>query len=224
MGFKRDEVASLLVAAHRRCAICHRFCGTKIETDHIIPEADGGSHEIDNAIPVCFGCHAEIHSYNDRHPRGRKFTSDELQRHKAQWLQICEQNPGALLASSRTAEVGPLQALIDELEFNVVVCGDAGNRGALFVDEQFRRAIAQGAIAITESRLKEAILQAYVAMSRANQRILAEINQDLRSDMIGRVTDAAIKAIQGATPKVSTARDLLLEFLSSEDLAVATDT
>jgi len=58
----------------------------KIETDHIIPEADGGGDEIENAIPVCFECHAEIHSYNGRHPRGRKFLPDELRAHKALWL------------------------------------------------------------------------------------------------------------------------------------------
>jgi len=185
--------------------------------------ADDGTDEIDNAIPVCFECHAEIHSYNDLHPRGRKFTPDELRGHKAQWLQICKQSPGTLLPPSRTADVGPLQALIDELEFNLVVGAELGNRGALFGEEQFRRAIAHGAIAILESRLKEAILQAYAAMSRANQRILAEINQDPRSDMIGRVTDAAIKAIQEATPKVLTARNLLLTFLSSEELAAGGD-
>jgi hypothetical protein len=31
---------------------------------------------------VCFECHPEIHSYNDKHPRGRKFLPEELQLHK----------------------------------------------------------------------------------------------------------------------------------------------
>jgi 5-methylcytosine-specific restriction endonuclease McrA len=31
-----------------------------METDHIIPKEDGGSDDIDNAIPVCLECHAEI--------------------------------------------------------------------------------------------------------------------------------------------------------------------
>jgi hypothetical protein len=93
---------------------------------------------------------------------------------------------------------------------------DVGNRGALFNDEQFRRAIAHGAIAFLESRRREAILPAYGAMSRANQRILAEMNQEVRSTMLGRVTDAAIKSIKEAAPTVKEARDLLLTFLSSE--------
>ena len=224
VGFDRDEVAKLLVAVHRRCCICHRLCGTKIETDHIIQEADDGRDDIDNAIPVCFECHAEIHSYNDRHPRGRKFTPDELRGHKTQWLQICKESPEALVASSRTADVGPLQALIDELEFNVVVCRYVGSRGALFGDEQFRRAIEHGVIAILESTLKKAILEAYAAVSRANQRILAELNQDPRSELIGRATNAAIEAIKDATPKVATARDLLLSFLSSEGVPASSGT
>src|SRR4051794_29377874 len=92
-GFVRKDVAVLLAQCHRRCCICHRFCGVKIETDHIVPHADGGADTIDNAIPVCFECHAEIHSYNDKHPRGRKFTSEELRYHKEQWLKICATQP-----------------------------------------------------------------------------------------------------------------------------------
>src|SRR5215470_15159070 len=92
-GFDRDEVAQLLVKCHRRCCICHRFCGTKIETDHIVPAAESNDHTIENAIPVCFDCHAEIHAYNPMHPRGLKFTPGELRMHKAQWLEICERKP-----------------------------------------------------------------------------------------------------------------------------------
>ena len=78
MAFDRDQVADLLVQCHRRCCICHRFCGFKMETDHITPPNEGGTDDIDNALPVCFECHAEIHCYNTDHPRGRKFTAEEL--------------------------------------------------------------------------------------------------------------------------------------------------
>lgn len=40
-----------------------------------------GSHEDnseDNAIPVCFNCHAEIGQYNINHPMGRKYSEGEL--------------------------------------------------------------------------------------------------------------------------------------------------
>src|SRR6266487_3991474 len=91
--FNQRDVDDLLAKCHRRCCICHRFCGVKIELDHMLPRADDGSSEIGNAVPVCFECHAEIHSYNDKHPRGRKFLPDELWAHKEQWLEICKNRP-----------------------------------------------------------------------------------------------------------------------------------
>ena len=175
MPFNREEVDELLTACHRRCCICHRFCGVKMETDHIVPRADGGPDDIENAIPVCFECHAEIHSYNDQHPRGRKFRPEELRLQKDQWLEVCRNRPEILINATRNADVGPLQALIDELEFNAAVAGVREHQfqGCLFYDEQFRRAIREGAIATLRDDLKTQILAAYVAIGRANQQISA---------------------------------------------------
>jgi HNH endonuclease len=149
MGFSRDEVSILLSRCHRRCCICHRFCGVKMETDHIVPSDEGGDDNVDNAIPVCFECHAEIHSYNPRHPRGRKFNSGELRLHKEQWLRTCAERPDILIAATRSSDVGPLQALIDELEFNVTVA-NAGptEQGCKFLDQQFLRGVHEGSISI----------------------------------------------------------------------------
>jgi 5-methylcytosine-specific restriction endonuclease McrA len=60
MGFPQTEADELLAQCHRRCCICHRFCGIKMELDHIIPREQNGSDTIDNAIPLCFECHAEV--------------------------------------------------------------------------------------------------------------------------------------------------------------------
>src|SRR5580704_6958047 len=92
-GFDQVEVEGLLVACHRRCCVCHRWCGTKMEIDHIEQRADGGSDEITNGIALCFDCHAEVHAYNPRHPRGRKFTPTELRAHREQWLRLCDAHP-----------------------------------------------------------------------------------------------------------------------------------
>ena len=139
MAFNRDEVARLLAMCHRRCCICHQFCGVKMETDHIIPKDDGGDDNIENAIPVCFECHAEIHSYNIKHPRGRKFTPDELRQHKDQWLQICSEHPEILAKSYMRSDVGPLNALVDELEFNATVAqvNKTDSIGCNFQNSQF---------------------------------------------------------------------------------------
>src|SRR5262249_2987413 len=147
MAFDRDEVSALLAACHRRCCICHRFCGVQIETDHIRPTAEGGNDSIGNAIPMGFACHAEIHRYNDKHPRGRKFTSEELARHKEQWLNICRQKPESLPSAASDGDVGPLQALVDELEYNKTVVQQSSSetsRGALFHESQFLRATQEG--------------------------------------------------------------------------------
>lgn len=89
MTFPRKVVEDLLVASHRCCCLCHRYCGTKIEVHHIIPRSEGGQDTMENAIALCFDCHAEVESYNTKHPKGRKFSPSELKKHKEQWLKTC---------------------------------------------------------------------------------------------------------------------------------------
>jgi|ERR1051325_4942390 hypothetical protein len=217
-GFPKDLVADLLVACHRRCCVCHRFCGVKIETDHIIPSAEGGPDSIDNAIPVCFECHAEIHSYNDKHPRGRKFRPEELQKHKEQWLEICRSKPEIFINASRDANVGPLQALIDELEFNVVVAQYHGahDQGCPFLTEQFYRAIREGSISTLNESLKQTILEAYQLIAKANQLVIGAAMQ-LGNSAWPEASRWANQAIRDARPKISEAKDALLKFLGSEE-------
>ena len=101
-----------------------------MELDHIDPKKEGGSDTIDNAIPVCFECHAEIHAYNDNHPRGRKYRPEELKKHKEQWLELCKSSAAFLASVPPRADVGPFQALIDELEFNRAVATSAQDNQA----------------------------------------------------------------------------------------------
>ena len=218
-GFSRNEVDELLVKCHRRCCICHRFCGTKIETDHIDPRAESKDDSIENAIPVCFECHAEIHSYNDQHPRGRKFRPGELRQHRDQWLKICAENPEAMLAAAWDGDVGPLQALMDELEYNamVVTCSSEQKRGALFQNGQFLRAVQEGMVAILEEHLKKSILAAYVSISRANQHIFAEVNQDVKMKLQGTASINAREAITDAGPLIAAAHDELVRFLINDE-------
>jgi hypothetical protein len=207
--FPRDQVDELLTACHRRCCICHRFCGVKMETDHMQPTANGGTNDIINAIPVCFECHAEIHSYNVQHPRGRKFRPEELRLHKEQWLMICRTKPEKLLNANWNSDVGPLQALIDELEFNVVVSeqGTHANVGCMFLDDQFRVAVRQGAIATLVDDLKRVILEAYRAMGAANQAVSAIYSFRPSADDPKNI---AANLVFNARPKIEGARDALL--------------
>jgi hypothetical protein len=144
----------------------------KIETDHIQPKASQGDDDIKNAIPVCFDCHADIHSYNDEHPRGRKFTPEELQQHKTQWLAVCDTMPAQFLNEHRTAdvEVGPVQALIDEIEFNLAAARTGAKQlsGCPLKDEQFARVVRSGSLSLLQPKLKATIINAYVAVGHAS--------------------------------------------------------
>lgn len=87
MSFPPSVKESALVVCGRSCCICHKFCGIKIECHHIIQEADGGENTLDNCIPLCFDCHADMKSYDNKHPRGTKYTSIELKRHRDSWFE-----------------------------------------------------------------------------------------------------------------------------------------
>ncbi len=80
-----------LIACGRKCCICHRFCGVKMELHHIWQEADGGLSDFDNCIPLCFDCHADVGHYNPRHPKGKKYTPGELKGHRDQWYALTSQ-------------------------------------------------------------------------------------------------------------------------------------
>ena len=80
-----------LVACRRKCCVCHMFCGRNIELHHIVMESKGGESTFDNCIPLCFNCHAEAGHYNNNHPKGTKYSSAELKRHRDNWYQTVQQ-------------------------------------------------------------------------------------------------------------------------------------
>ena len=86
MTFPNDvgEIALLLCA--RCCCICHKFCGSKIELHRISQHSKGGPDTLENCIPLCFDCHADVTHYNVDHPKGRRFTSSELKPHRDAWF------------------------------------------------------------------------------------------------------------------------------------------
>lgn len=91
MPFSPQVKARIFVKSARICCLCFKQCGTRIEAAHIIAEADGGPNDDDNAIPLCFDCHQEIGSYNDRHPKGNKFSDSELKARRDSLYRLVEQ-------------------------------------------------------------------------------------------------------------------------------------
>jgi hypothetical protein len=210
--FGGKDVESLLVACHRRCCICHRFCGVKIEVDHIESATAPASDRVGNAIPLCFECHAEVHHYNPKHPKGRKFTSGELRRHKDQWLGLCREHPEMFVATQQPAEAGSLERLASELTFNLRVAncsvGALRQVGALFEVDQFRRAIADGTFTWISDDLRKLIEEAYAAILQANSLVEGARGTD-RGDGIPKFFRRAQEAMERAKPLMVEALDYL---------------
>lgn len=87
MGFPQEVAEKALVACSRCCCICHRFCGTKIELHHIKQKSYGGLDTFENCIPLCFDCHADMGKADPKHPKGKRYTEDELIAHRDSWYQ-----------------------------------------------------------------------------------------------------------------------------------------
>ncbi len=104
MSFSADIKDRVLVATGRCCAICHKFAGNNIELHHIKHRADGGEDTFENAIPLCFDCHAEVGQYDPKHPKGTKYSENELRLHRDAWYEKV-QNSSGLVSSETTKQV-----------------------------------------------------------------------------------------------------------------------
>jgi hypothetical protein len=94
MPFPPNVKEDALIACGRCCCICHKFCGTKIEVHHIREESEGGDSLPDNAIALCFDCHADMRSYDHKYPKGNKYSESELKRHRDNWHKKVDGNTG----------------------------------------------------------------------------------------------------------------------------------
>jgi hypothetical protein len=93
MGFSPTIKQQAMLASARHCCVCHRYKGIRIEVHHIEQEADGGPNTFENAIPLCFDCHSDAGHFNDRHPKGTKFSKQELIKSRNAWYEFIKNNP-----------------------------------------------------------------------------------------------------------------------------------
>ncbi len=123
-----------------------------------------------------------------------------------------------LVTASRISDVGPLQALIDELEFNEKVAerAESKDQGCKFHEQQFLRAVHEGSIAILQDEIKAAVLDAYVAIGAANGLIKAVWIHPKGSGPWATGVNEAQQRILHARPKISDAKNQLLKFLATE--------
>jgi len=123
-----------------------------------------------------------------------------------------------MIVAKRLEDVGPLQSLIDELEFNSGVAAVLSYKehGCPFLDDQFLRAIREGAIATIRDDLKQSIMQAYYAIRRANQHIIAAAAQPPGPEPWAAATSRATESIIASREPIRRAREELLKFLGTE--------
>lgn len=92
MGFPKKVKEEALRLSARHCCVCHRYKGVKMEVHHLVQEADGGENLLSNAIPLCFDCHSDAGHFNNRHPKGSKFSITELIKSRDNWYNYVSEN------------------------------------------------------------------------------------------------------------------------------------
>ena len=78
--FREEDKIKCLLWCSRHCCLCGKACGIDIEVAHLDPK----KNDIDNAIPLCYDCHAKIGQYNLKHPKGNSYRIDELKKRREQ--------------------------------------------------------------------------------------------------------------------------------------------
>ena len=113
MSFSETVKTEALVACARHCCICHKFVGLKIELHHIKMKSEGGKDTLENCIPLCFECHADMRSYDHKHPKGTKYTQTELRIHRESWFFKVKNGP--------TSTYGSIQSDLDIETYKLLV-------------------------------------------------------------------------------------------------------
>lgn len=195
-----------------------------MEIHHIQWKSKGGSDDINNAIPLCFECHAEVNHYNPQHPKGRRFSNEELLEHKKIWLQICEGHPESLVSAPRDADIGPLEAMLLELEFNQAVVdsmtdGTAAwqdNIGSALNDNEYLRAVKEGSLLLLPEDLRNKINTAYSRVSQVNTFNRMYSNTRPEGNAFAEATNRLLESYRKSKIHVNDAYSQLKLFLATE--------
>ena len=123
MSFGSTVRERALLSCGRRCCICHKFCGLKIELHHIDQASEGGQDTFENCIPLCFDCHADMRSYDHHHPKGSKYTPSELKRHRDSWYEKVSRSPGpGAKGEALAVDVRVFKWLLNRLPWEGPIC------------------------------------------------------------------------------------------------------
>lgn len=223
MSFNKTDVAKLLVACHRRCCVCHKFCGVKMEIHHVEFKSKGGDDKIENAVPLCFECHAEVIHYSEDHPKGRRFTEVEILEHNRQWLSICKSQPEVLINAPRDRDVGPLEGMLLELEFNSQVVGRVtdgtiprGKFGCALRSKQYERAIEEGSLIVLSDEVKKFVNEAYFAIGRVNTCTSLYVATRPEGNAFAEASNRLLESLRDSEQPIMVALEKLKEFLDPD--------
>lgn len=111
MSIPEKTVAHVLVKSARHCSICRRFSPLQIQVHHIVEQCDGGTHDEDNLLPVCIGCHSLIHTKTQM---TKNFTANELKGHRNEVYDMVEKGKLPAQAQVTGGELHALSAIILE--------------------------------------------------------------------------------------------------------------
>lgn len=89
MDFPPDVRIKALTEAAMHCCVCNRYKGVNVEVHHI---EFGGSNDFDNAIALCYDCHAFAGHYNPKHPRGSRYSPKLLREARDKWYKNVKTN------------------------------------------------------------------------------------------------------------------------------------
>ncbi len=152
MAFNRSDVENLLVETGRRCCICQLL--HLVQVHHIHPVGEGGTDEIDNAIPLCPLCHDQVHANSAPGRVTKSYSHSELKLHRQRTIEMMRlpllSTPAA---SSGTAPNGSLAPNGSEANLGTVSAYQAARNTLASAD------VARKILRIT-LRLRDLILSA----------------------------------------------------------------
>lgn len=80
MAFAEAGAAKLLTETGRLCCVCRTQ--HQVSLHHIVPKEEGGTDDIDNAIPLCPNCHDAVHGSRASGRTTKAYTPQELRLHR----------------------------------------------------------------------------------------------------------------------------------------------
>ncbi|MBU2523824.1 HNH endonuclease [Patescibacteria group bacterium] len=178
-GFSKKVKEELFFKNGRCCAICKKLCGTNIEAHHIEMKKNGGKNTIENAISLCFDCHAEAGFSNKDHPKGNMYGEGELKKHKLYWENFCMKNPGKISCANLERKENVIDNFLVEIELNKRMINSClqrekdrpaskSNLMGKCVDRCFDKLLAAGLLNILPEIIRINILDTYNLFRRIN--------------------------------------------------------